>query len=143
MEKYSQFRDRGTYIHAYPQCMHQPCHGLEGNTKSTGSGIAPFFPIPTQPSGVALPFHLFLFTVRVAIVVPFSLLYFLILSWLPLGALGKKAALWVILGVPGVWWIDLAVDGVKKGYVHPSQPHISIFTNTAQLPRPPQGSSTP
>ncbi|GAB7349768.1 hypothetical protein MBLNU459_g0493t1 [Dothideomycetes sp. NU459] len=100
MEKYSQFRDRG-------------------------SGIAPFFPIPTQPSGVALPVHLFLFVTRVAIVVPFALLYFLLLSWLPLGPLVKKAALWVILGVPGVWWIDLAVDGVKKG---------SLGTHRGRLP---------
>lgn len=97
-----------------------------------GSGIAPFFPVPTQPSGVSLPFHLFLFVVRVAIVVPFTLLYFLVLSWLPLGPLGKKAALWIILGVPGVWWIDLAVDGVKKGYLSLSlslsQPCLFLLT---------------
>lgn len=23
--------------------------------------------------------------------------------------------LWIILGIPGVWWIDLQIDGVKKG----------------------------
>ena len=27
----------------------------------------------------------------------------------------KKAILWMILGIPGIWWIDLQVDGVKKG----------------------------
>lgn len=27
----------------------------------------------------------------------------------------KKAILWLILGIPGIWWIDLQVDGVKKG----------------------------
>jgi hypothetical protein len=32
--------------------------------------------------------------------------YFLILQWLPIGSLGKKAALWCILGVPSIWWID-------------------------------------
>lgn len=89
-----------------------------------GSGIAPFFPIPTQDSGIALPLHVFLFVVRLTILIPFSLLYFLVLAWLPIGSLGKKAALWVILGVPGVWWIDLAVDGVKKGYA--SQQHDLI-----------------
>ncbi|KAL1305847.1 hypothetical protein AAFC00_004003 [Neodothiora populina] len=102
MEKYSAFRDRG-------------------------SGIAPFFPIPTQPAGVALPFHVFLFVVRVTILLPFSLLYFLVLAWLPIGSLGKKAALWVMLGVPGIWWIDLAVDGVKKG---------SLGQNQHRLPHP-------
>lgn len=27
----------------------------------------------------------------------------------------KKAVLWMILGIPGIWWIDLQIDGVKKG----------------------------
>ena len=39
------------------------------------------------------------------------------LQWLPIGSLGKKASLWLILGAPGVWWIDLQIDGVKKGFV--------------------------
>lgn len=39
------------------------------------------------------------------------------LQWLPIGSLGKKASLWSILGAPGVWWIDLQIDGVKKGCV--------------------------
>lgn len=46
-----------------------------------------------------------------------TLTYFLILQWLPLGSLGKKAALWCILGVPSIWWIDLQIDGVRKGFV--------------------------
>jgi 1-acyl-sn-glycerol-3-phosphate acyltransferase len=41
--------------------------------------------------------------------------YFVFLQWLPLGSLAKKAALWAILGTPGIWWIDLQIDGVKKG----------------------------
>ncbi|KAI5286893.1 hypothetical protein KEM54_006419 [Ascosphaera aggregata] len=41
--------------------------------------------------------------------------YFLILQWLPIGALGKKASLWSILGIPGIWWIDLQIDGVRRG----------------------------
>ncbi len=40
------------------------------------------------------------------------------LQWLPIGSLGKKASLWLILGAPGVWWIDLQIDGVKKGCAH-------------------------
>ncbi|KAG9965488.1 putative vacuolar protein sorting protein Vps66, partial [Aureobasidium melanogenum] len=102
MEKYSAFRDRG-------------------------SGIAPFFPIPTQPAGYALPFHAFLFVVRVFFLVPITVAYFLLLSWLPIGSLGKKAVLWCMLGVPGIWWIDLGVDGVKKG---------SLGQNQHKLPQP-------
>lgn len=41
--------------------------------------------------------------------------YFVFLQWFPLGSLGKKAILWMILGAPGIWWIDLQIDGVKKG----------------------------
>lgn len=123
MEKYSAFRDRGTSPTPPPN------HVNLVADLTTASGIAPFFPIPTQDSGIALPLHFFLFVVRLTILIPFSLLYFLVLAWLPIGSLGKKAALWVILGVPGVWWIDLAVDGVKKGYAiqqqHPNKNRIS------------------
>lgn len=64
-----------------------------------------------------MPFHVFLFFVRLPILITVILGYFLILQWLPIGSLGKKASLWLILGVPGVWWIDLQIDGVKKGYI--------------------------
>ncbi|KAF7502900.1 hypothetical protein GJ744_004938 [Endocarpon pusillum] len=102
MEKFSQYRDRG-------------------------SGIAPFLPIPTEASGIALPFHIFLFSVRVPLLLTVTLFYFLFLQWLPLGPLAKKAALWVILGVPGIWWVDLQIDGVKKG---------SLAQNARRLPSP-------
>jgi hypothetical protein len=102
----------------------------------TGSGIAPFFPIPTQPAGYALPFHLFLFVVRVFFLVPIAIAYFLLLSWLPIGSLGKKAVLWSMLGVPGIWWIDLGVDGVKKGYDRYGYLSIITHTNVLQLSRP-------
>ncbi|KAF2456584.1 hypothetical protein BDY21DRAFT_372650 [Lineolata rhizophorae] len=90
MEKYSQFRDRG-------------------------SGIAPFFPVPTQPSGLRLPLHVFLFCVRVPLVFAGLLFYVLVLTWLPIGNLLKKATLWFVLGVPGIWWVDLQLDGVRRG----------------------------
>ncbi|KAK2802071.1 hypothetical protein FQN51_004981 [Onygenales sp. PD_10] len=90
MEKFSQFRDRG-------------------------SGIAPFLPIPAQPSSIYLPFHLFLFCMRLPLLATAFISYFLVLQWLPIGSLGKKASLWVMLGIPGIWWIDLQIDGVKKG----------------------------
>ncbi|EAW14303.1 lysophosphatidic acid acyltransferase LOA1 [Aspergillus clavatus NRRL 1] len=90
MEKFSQFRDRG-------------------------SGIAPFLPIPSQALGFKLPIGIFLFCVRLPILIFVCLSYFLVLQWLPIGSLGKKASLWCILGVPSIWWIDLQVDGVRKG----------------------------
>ncbi|KAK8195401.1 putative vacuolar protein sorting protein Vps66 [Phyllosticta capitalensis] len=90
MEKYSQYRDRG-------------------------SGIAPFFPVRPEPSGIALPFHVFLFACRLPLLLGASAIYFLLLSWLPVGLLVRKAALWLILGIPGVWWIDLQIDGVRRG----------------------------
>jgi len=90
MEKYSQFRDRG-------------------------SGIAPFFPVSSEPAGIYLPVHIFLFFFKLPFLFTISATYFLFLQWFPLGSLLKKAILWMILGIPGIWWIDLQIDGVKKG----------------------------
>ncbi|CRG83407.1 hypothetical protein PISL3812_00758 [Talaromyces islandicus] len=83
----------------------------------SGSGIAPFFPVPTQPSGYVLPLHVFLFCFRLPLLIFVCLSYFLVLQFLPIGSLGKKASLWCILGVPSLWWIDLQVDGVKRGHL--------------------------
>jgi 1-acylglycerol-3-phosphate O-acyltransferase len=65
---------------------------------------------------VALPFHIFLYVCRVPLLLFFSLAYFALFQFLPFGVLGRKASLWCILGIPGIWWIDLQIDGVKKGY---------------------------
>ncbi|KAF4762611.1 hypothetical protein N7455_001799 [Penicillium solitum] len=102
MERYSQFRDRG-------------------------SGIAPFLPIPVERLGLQAPLRIFLFCFRLPLFIFVTLSYFLILQWLPIGSLGKKAALWCILGVPSIWWIDLQVDGVRKG---------SLKQQQARLPQP-------
>ncbi|KAJ5773795.1 hypothetical protein N7457_008691 [Penicillium paradoxum] len=102
MERYSQFRDRG-------------------------SGIAPFLPIPAEPLGFQAPIRIFLFCFRLPVFIFVTLSYFLVLQWLPIGSLGKKAALWCILGVPSIWWIDLQVDGVRKG---------SLKQQQARLPQP-------
>ncbi|KAL4785386.1 hypothetical protein BJX76DRAFT_181750 [Aspergillus varians] len=94
MEKFSQFRDRG-------------------------SGIAPFLPVPLQPvpGCLPLPIRALLFYVRLPFFILAFVSYFLVLQWLPIGSLGKKAALWCILGVPSIWWVDLQVDGVRKGHL--------------------------
>ncbi|KAJ5083884.1 hypothetical protein NUU61_008463 [Penicillium alfredii] len=103
MEKFSQFRDRG-------------------------SGIAPFLPIPSEPLGLQAPLRIFLFFFRLPLFIFVTLGYFIVLQWLPIGSLGKKAALWCILGVPSIWWIDLQVDGVRKGSLSKQQ--------QARLPQP-------
>ncbi|KAL3471959.1 putative vacuolar protein sorting protein Vps66 [Aspergillus californicus] len=104
MEKFSQFRDRG-------------------------SGIAPFLPIRSQPVAgcCRLPLQIFLFFFRLPFFVFACVSYFFVLQWLPIGSLGKKAALWCILGIPSIWWVDLQVDGVRKG---------SLSKQQARLPGP-------
>ncbi|OJZ91606.1 hypothetical protein ASPFODRAFT_27487 [Aspergillus luchuensis CBS 106.47] len=91
MERFTQFRDRGT-------------------------GVSPFFPTP-RPS-LSYPqwiLRIFLFCVRLPFFIPVCIGYFLLFQWLPITSLGRKAALWCILGVPSIWWVDLQVDGVRKG----------------------------
>ncbi|TVY84095.1 putative lysophosphatidic acid:oleoyl-CoA acyltransferase [Lachnellula suecica] len=88
---------------------------IPANALDPGSGIAPFFPVSSQPAGIYLPVHIFLFLFKLPFFITVSTTYFLFLQWFPLGSLVKKAILWMILGIPGVWWIDLQIDGVKKG----------------------------
>lgn len=106
MEKFSQFRDKGTHRMAPSKTL----------ADRSGTAIAPFLPIPTEPAGIYLPFHIFLFIVRVPLLLTLTLGYFFVFQWLPIGNLGKRAALWSMMGVPGIWWIDLQVDGVRRGY---------------------------
>lgn len=74
-----------------------------------------------------MPWHILLAIMRIPLLLTVTIAYFLIFCWLPIGSLGKKAALWLILGVPGIWWVDLQVDGVKRG---------SLGSNGARLPHP-------
>lgn len=74
------------------------------------------------------PVHLFLFVIRVPLLLTAFIAYFTVLCWLPIGSLGKKAWLWIMLGIPGIWWIDLQIDGVRRG---------SLAKQTAaRLPQP-------
>ncbi|KAF2657256.1 hypothetical protein K491DRAFT_691274 [Lophiostoma macrostomum CBS 122681] len=99
MEKYSQFRDKGT-------------------------AIAPFLPVPTpQASVLWTPIHVLLFLVRLPTLIFLSIFYFSFLEWLPVGTFVKTCVLWVLLAVPGVWWVDLQVDGVKRGGID-AQRHL-------------------
>jgi len=100
MEKYSQFRDRGT-------------------------AIAPFLPVP--PPSFSLPWapvYLCLFGLRAPFVIIVSILYFVFLEYLPVGSPVRYGVLWLMLGIPGVWWVDLQVDGVKRGQLGSSRDNL-------------------
>nr|OQO31394.1 hypothetical protein B0A51_02184 [Rachicladosporium sp. CCFEE 5018] len=91
MEKYGQYRDKG-------------------------SGIAPFFPIsPQAVHPLLLPWHLFVFSIRIPFLLFACFVWFAFVQFLTPGTLLRKANLWCIIGIPGIWWIDLQVDGVRRG----------------------------
>jgi hypothetical protein len=111
---------RQRYISQFTSPTPQPPHTASScsNNQNLGTAIAPFLPIPTPPtSPLWAPVHVFLFLIRAPCVLVLSVFHFLILEILPVGELVKKCVLWVLLVIPGVWWVDLQVDGVKRGYV--------------------------
>jgi hypothetical protein len=94
----------------------------EAADSATGTAIAPFLPIPSPPANVLwTPIHTLLFALRLFPVLSISLLYFLLLEILPIPITIKKCVLWLLLAVPGVWWVDLQVDGVKRGRLSDKQ----------------------
>ncbi|KAI1643055.1 uncharacterized protein F4817DRAFT_271261 [Daldinia loculata] len=93
MEKYSQFRDRG-------------------------SGISPFIPSSTPSSTLSSLLHAALFLFRLPLFLSYSALFFIFLDNLPsflVPQVIRKLLLWTFLGIPGIWWVDLQLDGVKRG----------------------------
>ncbi|PHH90647.1 hypothetical protein CDD83_3052 [Cordyceps sp. RAO-2017] len=90
MEKYSQFRDRST-------------------------GIAPFLPVSTPLSAVSAVTHSLLFFFRLPFFLTYALAYFIIFHHLPLPVVARKMALWGMMAIPGIWWVDLQLDGVRRG----------------------------
>lgn len=87
------------------------------NYISTGTQIAPFLPIKVTSSVFQNIYGVLLFLFRLPFFLCLSISYFLVFQWLPIGSLVRKAWLWSILLSLGVWWVDLQVEGVKKGYV--------------------------
>ncbi|KAK3685391.1 hypothetical protein B0T22DRAFT_465564 [Podospora appendiculata] len=90
MEKFSQFRDRG-------------------------SGISPFMPTTTPSSPLASLLHAVLFLVRLPFLLSYLLFYFTVLHHLPLPVVARKLFLWGLMAIPGICWVDLQIDGVKRG----------------------------
>jgi hypothetical protein len=89
---------------------------------TVGTAIAPFLPVPPAPASILwTPVSVVTFLGRLPFLLGISFAYFCFLEWIPVGHAVKYCALWLMLGIPGVWWVDLQVDGVKRGYVetHP------------------------
>ena len=59
--------------------------------------------------------HYFIFVFRIFFFVPYAFFYFLLLRHLPLPAVANKLLLWGMMGIPCIWWLDLQLDGVKRG----------------------------
>jgi 1-acylglycerol-3-phosphate O-acyltransferase len=97
MEKYSQYRDRG-------------------------SGVSPFLPHVTPVSTFTKLWHMAVFSFRLPFFVFYAACYFLLLTHLPLPVVFRKLLLWGMLGIPGIWWVDLQLDGVKRGHLHEQPP---------------------
>ncbi|KAG6010360.1 hypothetical protein E4U21_006924 [Claviceps maximensis] len=113
MEKYSQFRDRAT-------------------------GISPFLPVTTPLSAVSTVTHAVLFIFRLPFFIAYAASYFIIFHHLPLPVIARKIALWGLMAIPGIWWVDLQLDGVKRGtladqplerFPHPGSVLAANFTS--------------
>lgn len=97
MEKYRQFADRA-------------------------SGIAPFLPNTVPDSTLATILHSFLFLFRLPFFLFFFAFYFTVSSVIPLPVVLRKLGLWSLMGIPGIWWVDLRIDGVRRGSLSQQPP---------------------
>jgi len=48
--------------------------------------------------------------------------YFAALQYLPLPTVARKLLLFLMMGIPGIWWVDLQLDGVKRGSLSQQPP---------------------
>lgn len=64
--------------------------------------------------------------------------YFGLFHYLPLPVIARKIALWGLMAIPGIWWVDLQLDGVKRGtlsdqplerFPHPGSVLVANFTS--------------
>lgn len=81
------------------------------------TGIAPFLPVTTPLSFVATVTHALIFLFRLPFFLTYALSYFVFFNLLPLPVFVRKVALWGLMAIPGIWWIDLQLDGVKRGHL--------------------------
>lgn len=98
MEKFSQFRDRG-------------------------SGISPFIPHNPRSSAAAKLLHAALFAFRIVPFLIYTPFYFLLARNIPfLPQILQKCLAWAFLSIPWVFWGDLQLDGVKRGSLSQQPP---------------------
>jgi 1-acylglycerol-3-phosphate O-acyltransferase len=71
--------------------------------------------VTTPTTTIARFLGLWTFILRLPLLVTYCVAYFLVLDHLPLPQLLRKLQLWTMLAIPGIWWIDLQLDGVKRG----------------------------
>ncbi|KKY37710.1 putative acyltransferase [Diaporthe ampelina] len=117
MEKFSQFRDRG-------------------------SGISPFIPHSSPSSTPAKLLHLTLFVFRLPFLLSYVAFYFLLAQHIPfLPQALNKLLVWGLLAIPQIWWGDLQLDGVKRGSLSqqppgrmPSAPPASLIAASFTSP---------
>ncbi|KAK0636362.1 hypothetical protein B0T17DRAFT_79276 [Bombardia bombarda] len=79
-------------------------------------------PTTTPASPLWSAIHVLIFFFRLPIFLSFAGFYFLFLHHLPLPLVARKLLLWGIMGIPGIWWIDLQIDGVKRGSLSQQPP---------------------
>lgn len=80
-----------------------------------GSGVSPFLPIKTPSTLFSATIRIFIFLFRLCFFLPYAACYFLFLQHLPLPVAMRKLLLWGLMGIAGVWWLDLQLDNVKRG----------------------------
>ncbi|KAF3771187.1 hypothetical protein M406DRAFT_336684 [Cryphonectria parasitica EP155] len=98
MEKFSQFRDRG-------------------------SGISPFIPHTSSSSTAAKLLHVGLFAFRLPLLLLYTAFYFILAANIPfLPQALQKLLTWGFLGIPWIIWGDLQLDGVKRGSLSQQPP---------------------
>ncbi|KAM7197339.1 hypothetical protein V8F20_006693 [Naviculisporaceae sp. PSN 640] len=90
--------------------------------RDKATGVAPFTPITTPSSVLFSVVHTFIFLIRLPLFLAFTTFYLLILHPLPLPSVLRKLFLWGILAIPGIWWVDLQIDGVKRGSLSQQPP---------------------
>ncbi|CAN8096038.1 unnamed protein product [Discula destructiva] len=95
MEKFSQFRDRG-------------------------SGISPFIPHAPPSSTAAKLVHLSLFAFRLPCLLLYTAFTLALLPLLPQAL--QKLLTWGFLGIAWIFWGDLQLDGVKRGSLSQQPP---------------------
>ncbi|KHN97257.1 Phospholipid/glycerol acyltransferase [Metarhizium album ARSEF 1941] len=59
--------------------------------------------------------HAVLFVFRLPFFAAYAASYFVLFHHLPLPVVARKMALWGLMAIPGIWWVDLQLDGVKRG----------------------------